>query len=389
VIVHLFDFVPAPPAWRLDWEGLDQAYDWVRALRGCMQSPVWHAEGDVWIHTRMVLEALLEMPAWRALPARERGVVFLAALLHDVAKPACTRTEPDGHISARGHSSRGSQHAREILWRLDVPFADREQICSLIAYHQVPFFLVDKEDAEQRLVSLSQTARCDLLALVTEADARGRTCADQGRLIDQIELFRELTRERGCWQTPWPFESDHARFLYFQSLGRSAGQGPVRSLHAPAHDDTRLEVTVMSGLPGAGKDHWIATHARNLPVVSLDELRAELDVDPAGDQGSVVKAAYERARQHLRSATPFVWNATNVSRVLRQRVIDFVADYRARVRVVYVEAPAGRILDRNRARPQAVPEHVIERLVRRWTVPTPREAHTLLLAVEPPATAAP
>jgi predicted kinase len=158
----------------------------------------------------------------------------------------------------------------------------------------------------------------------------------------------------------------------------------LRSLHAPAHDDTRLEVTVMSGLPGAGKDRWIATCARDLPVVSLDDLRAELDVDPDDDQGSVVKAAYERARQHLRSATPFVWNATNVSRVLRQRVIDFVADYRARVRVVYVEAPAGRMFDRNRGRPQPVPPHVIDRLIRRWTVPTPREAHDLILAVEPP-----
>jgi predicted kinase len=186
---------------------------------------------------------------------------------------------------------------------------------------------------------------------------------------------------RGCWQAPWPFASDHARFLYFRSAGRGGG----RSLHAPAHDDTRLEVTVMSGLPGAGKDHWIATHARDLPVVSLDALREELEVDPAGDQGSVVKAAYERARHHLRGATPFVWNATNVSRVLRQRVIDFVADYRARVRVVYVEAPAQRILDRNRGRAQAVPAHVIDRLVRRWTMPTPREAHTLLLAVEAPA----
>jgi predicted kinase len=384
-MTHILDFVPAPPAWRLDWDGLDQAYEWVRALRGCVQSPVWHAEGDVWIHTRMVLEALCALPAFRALPAGEREVVFLAALLHDVAKPACTRTEEDGHISARGHSGKGSQHAREILWRLDVPFAAREQVCSLIAYHQVPFFLVDKDDAEHRLVSMSQTARCDLLALVTEADARGRICADQGRLLDQIELFRELARERGCWQAPWPFASDHARFVYFQSAAR----GAPRSLHAPAHDDTRFEVTVMSGLPGAGKDTWVATHARDLPVVSLDALRAELDVDPDDAQGGVVKEAYERARVHLRGATPFVWNATNVSRTLRQRVIGLAADYGARVRVVYVEAPAQRLFERNRARAKAVPAQVIDRMVRRWTVPTPHEAHTLLLAVEHAGDAAP
>lgn len=384
--MQLDAFIPTPPAWRLDWDGLDQAFDWVRDLRGCPQSPVWHAEGDVWIHTRMVLEALIELPAWRALPARERGIVFLAALLHDVSKPATTRTEPDGHISARGHSTQGSVRAREILWRLDVPFADREHVCHLIGYHQVPFFLVDKPDAEHRLVSMSQVVRCDLLALVTEADARGRICADQGRLLDQIALYGELCRESGCWQAPWRFASDHARFQYFRSVGRGAHQGGGRSLHAPAHDDTRLEVTVMSGLPGAGKDHWIATHGGDLPVVSLDAIRDQQEVDPAGDQGSVVREAYERARQHLRSATPFIWNATNVSRVLRQRIIDFVADYRARVRIVYVEAPAARLLAQNRERARSVPGRVLDKLIRRWTVPTVREAHSLVLAVtEPPA----
>jgi predicted kinase len=373
--MQLDAFIPTPPAWRLDWDGLDEAFDWVRDLRDCPQSPVWHAEGNVWIHTRMVLEALIELPAWRALPDRERGIVFLAALLHDVSKPATTRLEPDGHISARGHSTHGSVRAREILWRLGVPFADREHVCHLIGYHQVPFFLVDKPDAEHRLVSMSQVVRCDLLSLVTEADARGRICADQGRLLDQIALFGELCRESGCWQTPWPFASDHARFLYFRS---------GRSLHAPAFDDTRLEVTVMSGLPGAGKDLWIATHGGDLPVVSLDAIREEQDVDPTDDQGRVVKEAYERARQHLRSATPFIWNATNVSRVLRQRIIDFVADYRARVRVVYVEAPADQLWTRNRERAHSVPGHVLDKLIRRWTVPTVRDAHELILDVTDP-----
>lgn len=379
---QLLDMVPGPPGWQLDWDALDATHDWVRALRGCVQSPVWHAEGDVWIHTRMVLEALLDMPAWRALPAGERQIVFLAALLHDVAKPACTRVEPDGHVSARGHSSRGSIQAREILWRLGLPFAMREHVAALVAHHQVPFFLVDEPDAEHRAIGLSHELRCDLLALVTEADARGRVCPDQTRLLDNIALYAEHCRELGCWREPWAFASDHARFLYFRSVARGAPRSP----HAPAHDDTRVEVTILSGLPGAGKDHWIAAHGRGQAVVSLDAIRAQLNVDPAGSQGAVIREAYARARQHLRGAEPFIWNATNLSRSLRQRVIDLAADYGARVRVVYIEVPAGRLEAQNRQRSHPVsarvPARVIERLLRRWTVPTRREAHELVLAVD-------
>jgi hypothetical protein len=128
-----------PPDWRFDWDELDARFDWVRAMRGIPQDPVHHAEGDVWIHTSMVLDALCQIPEWRALGALERETVFAASLLHDVAKPRCTKTEPDGHISSRGHSVRGAVLARRLLWRMGSPFAQREAICALIRYHQVPF----------------------------------------------------------------------------------------------------------------------------------------------------------------------------------------------------------------------------------------------------------
>ena len=88
-VIHPFPPCPQPPDWRVDWETLDATFPWVRNLRGCPQDPIRHAEGDVWTHVRMVCEAMAGLEAWRALPELERKLLFTAALLHDVAKPAC------------------------------------------------------------------------------------------------------------------------------------------------------------------------------------------------------------------------------------------------------------------------------------------------------------
>jgi predicted kinase len=358
---------PQPPHFAVDWDALDRDHAFVRALRGCPQDAVWHGEGDVWIHTRMVCESLAESVEFRALPADQRAIAFAAALLHDVAKPLCTRTE-DGRITSRGHSVRGENLARRILWALGAEPTAREEVARIIEIHQLPFFAIEKPNAARMLHRASQVTRLSLVALVAEADARGRIAQDQQRLLDNIELFRELAREQHCYDVPRAFASDHARVTYFRSEAGSADYEPF--------DDTWGEVTLLSGLPASGKDTWLRAHAAGLPVVSLDALRSELDVDPEDAQGAVISGAKERAREHLRRQQPFAWNATNLSRKQRAPLLSLFARYHARVRIVYVEAPHAEQRERNRARAQPVPELAIARMLERWQVPDCVEAHT-------------
>jgi predicted kinase len=134
---------------------------------------------------------------------------------------------------------------------------------------------------------------------------------------------------------------------------------------------------VLSGLPGVGKDHWIATHRPGWPVVSLDSVRERLGIAPDGDQRAVAAAAFEEARVLLRAGERFVWNATNISRQLRDRCIGLAADYRARITLVGLEAPKSVIHARNRARPEPVPAAVIDRLVDKWEAVDVTEAHAV------------
>lgn len=365
---------PRPPDWRIDWPALDAAYPWLSTLADCPQDPLHHAEGDALTHTRLVCEALAAQPAFRALPAAERAILFAAALLHDVAKPACTRHEPGGRITARGHPRRGAIQARVVLWRLGVPFAARERVAALVRSHQAPFFLIDQPDGRARAIAISQTARCDHLALLAEADASGRIASDRRRRLENVALFAEYCRELGCLTGPYPFPSDHARFLFFRRPGRDPDYA--------AFDDTRCEALLLSGLPGAGKDHWLREQLPGLPAIGLDAIRAELGVAPADEQGPVVTRARELAREHLRAGRDFAWNGTNLSRDLREQCIDLFAAYKARVRIVYIEAPEARLRRQNRDRPAPVPEAVIERLLARWEVPDPTEAHRVDWSVQ-------
>ncbi len=364
---------PQPPDWKIDWSALD-LFPWIRDLKGCPQNPIRHAEGDVWTHVHMVCEAMAALPAWRELPEADRQILFTAGLLHDVAKPVCTRVEPDGAISSRGHSWRGAVRARQILWRLGTSFDDRERVAAIVRHHLVPFFLSESENPRRLAIDVSQTIRCDWLAIMAESDARGRICPDPEQLLRQVQSFRDQCAAIGCLDGPYPFATDHERFIFFRE--------PNRSTHTPVSEDHAFEVVLMSGLPGSGKDFWIRKHLPSHEVISLDALRIEMGVAPSDPQGTVLNRAREIARELLRARKPFVWNAANLSRHIRGECLRLFHDFGARVRIVYVEAPPERLFAQNRQRRRKVPESVIERLLDRWEVPDRTEAHEIVWVLQ-------
>jgi putative nucleotidyltransferase with HDIG domain len=355
---------------------LRAAYPWLEPLAACPQDPIFHAEGDVLTHLGMVLAELAALPAFRDLSDFDRHVVFAAALLHDIAKPECTRAADDGRIRSPGHAVKGVHKARRILTDdaafapLGTPFDVREQIVALVRWHGLPANYPEKPDPLRAAILASTTARMDLLAILAEADHRGRIVAkSDDDTMTRIGLFPDFCAECGVWDGPRAFANDASRVHYF----RTPGEHPTAHLF----DDSRCEVAVLSGLPGSGKDTWVKANAGGREVIALDDIRRELDVEPGADQSEVVAAAYARAKALLRRGEPFVWNATNVSRALRGKVIDLCADYKARVRVVYLEPPVPLIRARNGGRATRVPGRVWERLFDKLDVPTPAECHAV------------
>ena len=99
----------------IDWHQIETENSvWIEPMRQTPQDPVWHGEGDVWTHTRMVCESLVASDDWKTCNPQERFVLFMAALLHDVGKPRCTKTEKE-RIVAPHHARHGANFTRRFL----------------------------------------------------------------------------------------------------------------------------------------------------------------------------------------------------------------------------------------------------------------------------------
>jgi poly(A) polymerase len=104
---------------------LEQVLPEIKKMQGVQQPPQYHPEGDVWIHTLMLLEGL---------PAGCSKTLALGALLHDVGKPPTFRVAPD-RIRFDRHAEIGTKMAAEICRRFRLSNDDTNQVLLLVANH--------------------------------------------------------------------------------------------------------------------------------------------------------------------------------------------------------------------------------------------------------------
>jgi putative nucleotidyltransferase with HDIG domain len=345
---------------------------WCQAMANCAQDAEWHSEGDVWTHTKMVLQQLKELEDWASLGHHDQTVLIFTALFHDVAKPLTTEVDQQtGRVTSPKHALKGEHVARAVLRDVGCDLITREEIGRLVRYHGRPAFLLERAEPTHEVVRLSWLVNNRLLYLFALADTRGRDTDSMTRPEENLHYWKLAAEEAACYHRPYPFGNDQARFQFFRQSHPN--------LHYVPHEEFSCNVTVMSGLPGSGKDRWLARNRPELPVVSLDDIRGELDVEPTDNQGQVVQLAKERCRELLRSHTSFAFNATNLMRQTRQRWTDLFADYNARIEMVYIEPPFPVILDQNKQRDRIVPEQVIRELAKKCEPPNWTEAHGLTL----------
>ena len=358
-----------------DWEAIEKNCDWFRDMKAVPQDKIWHSEGDVQIHTKMVCEALMSLPEFQNLDDQEQHIVFTGALMHDIEKRSTTTTEfKDGRecVVAPKHALRGEYTARGILYReFECPYFERELICKIIRYHGKPL----QTPTEHNMVSLATQVPLHWLAMIAKADILGRICLDAAEQIEKTEFFKMFAEDLGCLSEPRPFETELAEYTYLSEKGY---------IDYVPFDETKFEVVLMSGIAGAGKSSYIKQYLPEWGCVSLDVLRDELGVEPTDKSGNgrVIQLAKERAKEYMRKHKNFIWDATNITAQMRSQLIDLFKSYGGKVGIVYVEVPYKKLIHQNNDREAVVPNFVIERMIDKLEPPIREEAHSVTAHVK-------
>jgi predicted kinase len=284
--------------------------------------------------------------------------------------------DSDGRITAAGHAKKGAATAQQILYRSgNTPFSIREAIVGLVRHHGLPIWIFEKPNPQQMLLKASFEVNTAWVYLLAKADMLGRVCQDQADMLYRIELFKELCIENDCWGKPKVFASELSKFSYFRK--------EEQAIDYEVFDNTKAEAVLLVGVAGAGKDTYCNKYFKDHAVVSLDALRREQNVtygDSVGN-GRIIQEGKELAKSYLRQQISFVWNATNLTRQMRESLIDLFASYGAKVKIVYIEAPYRQLIAQNKNRQYAIPSNAVERMIDKLEVPKLWEAVSVLYVV--------
>jgi tRNA nucleotidyltransferase (CCA-adding enzyme) len=157
---------------------VDTLFPEMKALVGCPQEHEWHPEGDVWIHTLMVIDE-----AHSRIEGLDRGpaaAMMLGAVCHDLGKPSTTAFS-DGRIRSMGHEEAGVAPATALLDRLNVHTLDgydvRAAVLGLVAHHLKPsaFRKAATPVSDGAFRRLALKVDLELLARFAKADCHGRS----------------------------------------------------------------------------------------------------------------------------------------------------------------------------------------------------------------------
>lgn len=367
-------------------------------LENTEQDASWHAEGNVYIHTLMVIEQVYQLLDGGDVEfsIEEQVGLIVGAVLHDIAKPLTTRKEEIAgkmRIVSPRHAERGQSYIGPLIGELGLTDRERAIVMAIVRHHHDPRQLVANSAPKQMYTRLARAISPKLLYYFERCDNLGRICRDLDAQIETIDLFKMEAENFSVFDHPKPYSQWSAffeaevsdpierEFVYAEAI-RLYEQGEINSPEEALgktwqHRSDYGTVTILSAPSGTGKSSWIANHQDEVRIVSLDELREEI-AGRRGDQsknGQVLQLAKQRLKEGLRKKENIIWDSTGLRRDSRSMVSGLAHDYHALSRIVTLAAPPTLAKNRNRKRQHAIPEAVLEKQYHNWQWPDVWEAH--------------
>ncbi len=161
--------------------GVLQYFPELEAIIAVPQDPIWHPEGDVWIHTLMSIDAMASILRVQGSGFREKEKLkFLFAILcHDFGKANTTAfDEEKGRLRAIGHEAAGVEPTKSFMYRLTDEHDFIESILPLVEYHLMPSQFYKNGAKSKAIRRLATKVNIEELVIVAKADFLGRSSED-------------------------------------------------------------------------------------------------------------------------------------------------------------------------------------------------------------------
>lgn len=368
--------------WSVNWEKITEIPQFDK-LMSTKQSPVWHGEGNVYIHTSLVTQ---EMEKLLVRNFVEKGssdwvMCMAAALCHDLGKAEATKwSVEDNDWRTKNHAIIGERITRNLFHDEDVIL--REKVCYMVRHHMTLHHVYDKpEETNKRLIKLSHgLVTMNYMILLNIADSLGsyNNIETEDFIYDkEMRLTNDVSTLR-CYQTPYSLIEKSQLIRDFIDY-----DGEV------VNDTNDFCVYILCGFPGCGKSTYYREFLADKPIISRDIIRGELGIAGATttndkkvvgtreEEDKVSEIFDKKMIECCENKESFVLDNTNLKYQYRKDYLLKIMKYNPKVKIIYIEAP-NYIKDCIDRRKDEIPKKVYDRMENNFDFPQLFECNELI-----------
>lgn len=215
--------------------GWIRLYPELEAMIDCPQAQRWHPEGDVWVHTLQVVDqaaCIANRYNWQGERCEH---LLLAALCHDMGKPACTFVDDYGVIKSPGHSHEGMADSDRFLKRIFAPKRFTQIVLPLVKEHITHIHGDPTPRAIRHLAHRLSPATIETWEALVEADASGRAPATASR--PALEWLQQAEKMQNHMKKSAPIISGEMLIDLGQTPGPELGEILRKAYQAQLNGD--------------------------------------------------------------------------------------------------------------------------------------------------------
>lgn len=367
--------------WKKIWK-----IDEFSKMESCEQNPKWHGEGNCKKHTILVCESaekiinnylsIDEPKGW--IKTEEKFdyclILLTAALFHDIGKIRTTKIGKDGNWHSYNHEYEGEKITRRLLW--DTGYEFREAVCALVKYHMIPMNLFDRKDYMEEITRICHAVPSwNLLMRLKACDLEGSIQKDEELKIADYEKIIEL--------------EDLGKAIEKHIVPQMKKRKHLYQSHLDSINKKHLDLIVMIGLPGSGKDTFVNSHYNSdkYAIICRDDIRAELGFCEKGDkivgtskqEDAVTKYFNDKMLEAAKEGKTIVINNTNLKKEYRVGYTRLLSNYNVHVEYIYIEASTiSKNIERRKGQKMGV--ELFESMIEKFEWPTKDEYDKLTIA---------